>query len=145
MNDFDDIYKEIRREFARQMKLWKKIISRVNKKFGFDFEYEEPAVDLVDKGDKYLIEIDLPGVDKKDIDITLVDHHLKIVALRKIEKEERGENYIVSERAFSGYKRIIPLPEDADENSIKAKYENGVLRIEIRKKPGYEGKKINLE
>jgi len=145
MNDFDDIYKEIRREFTRQMKLWKKITNRINKKFGFDFEYEEPLVDLVDKGDKYLIEIDMPGVDKKDIDITLVDNHLKIVALKKIEKEERGENYIISERAFSGYKKIIQLPEDADENSIKAKYENGVLRIEIRKKPGYEGKKINLE
>jgi len=145
MDDFNDIYEEIRREIARQMKLWRKFFSRARKRFGLNFEYEVPAVDLVDKGDKYIVEIDLPGVDKKDINVTLVDHHLKIVASRKIEKEERDENYILSERAFSGYRRIITLPEDADENSIKAKYENGVLRIEIGKKPGYEGKKINLE
>jgi len=145
MDDFNDIYEEIRREIARQMKLWRKFFSRARKRFGLNFEYEVPAVDLVDKGDKYIVEIDLPGVDKKDINVTLVDHHLKIVASRKIEKEERDENYILSERMFSGYKRIIPLPEDANENSIKAKYENGVLRIEIGKKPGYEGKKINLE
>jgi len=145
IDDFNDIYEEIRREIARQMKLWRKFLSRARKRFGLNFEYEVPAVDLVDKGDKYIVEIDLPGVDKKDINVTLVDHHLKIVASRKIEKEEKDENYILSERMFSGYKRIIPLPEDADENSIKAKYENGVLRIEIGKKPGYEGKKINLE
>jgi len=144
-DDFNDIYDEIRREFARQMRLWRKILNRARKGLRFNFEYEVPAVDVVDEGDKYLVEIDLPGVDKKDINVTLVDHHLKIVASRKIEKEEKDENYIMSERVFSGYRRIIPLPEDADENSIKAKYENGVLRIEIGKKPGHEGKKINLE
>jgi HSP20 family protein len=145
IDDFNDIYEEIRREFARQMKLWRKTLNRARKRLGFNFEYEVPAADVVDKGDKYLVEIDLPGVDKNDINVTLVDHHLKIMASRKVEKEEKDENYILSERVFSGYKRIIPLPEDADENSIKAKYENGVLRIEIGKKPGYEGKKINLE
>lgn len=117
--------------------------SIINNKINVD--YEEPLMDLIDKGDRYLIEMDLPGVDKKDIDISIVNNKLKVHAKRKNEKKEEKEGYIRSERIFSAYQRLITLPEDADENSIKARYEDGVLKIEINKKPGTPGKKVNIE
>jgi HSP20 family protein len=143
----EDIFDLFEREMKRQIKLMKKLMEgayrSINREFGF--EYEEPLMDLIDEGDKYVIELDLPGVDKKDIDVSVIDHSLRIIAKRKFESKEKGEGYIRAERIFSGYQRIISLPEDADTENIKAKYENGVLRIEIKKRPGSSGKKINIE
>ncbi|BFI73333.1 hypothetical protein YN1_3200 [Nanoarchaeota archaeon] len=145
--DGDDWFDLFEREWKRQMKLMKRLMKNAYKNLykSIGFEYEEPLMDLIDQGDKYVIELDLPGVDKKDIDISVIDHSIKIVAKRKIENKEKGEGYIRAERIFSGYQRIINLPEDADVDSIKAKYENGVLRIEVNKKPGSQGKKVNIE
>ncbi|MGB9674526.1 MAG: Hsp20/alpha crystallin family protein [Nanopusillaceae archaeon] len=146
--DIDDIMDYIRKEWKRQMRLMRKLQSKINKlvNLGFiPFDYEEPLADIVDEGDKYVIELDLPGVDKKDINIIAKDRFLKVSAKRKLESKEKGENYIRMERLFTGYQRIFELPEDADVNNIKAKYENGVLRIEIKKKPGLEGKRIDVE
>ncbi|BBL45906.1 heat shock protein [Nanobdella aerobiophila] len=140
----DDIFD---REWKRQLRLMRRFMkgmgSIINNKINVD--YEEPLMDLIDKGDRYLIEMDLPGVDKKDIDISIVNNKLKVHAKRKNEKKEEKEGYIRSERIFSAYQRLITLPEDADENSIKARYEDGVLKIEINKKPGTPGKKVNIE
>ncbi|MGC9132857.1 MAG: Hsp20/alpha crystallin family protein [Nanopusillaceae archaeon] len=143
----EDAFDLFEREMRRQIRLMKRLMEGAYKNIneGFGFEYEEPLMDLIDEGDKYAIELDLPGVDKKDIDISVVDHSLKITAKRKVENKEKGEDYIRAERISSGYQRIISLPEDVDMDNIKAKYENGVLRIEIGKKPGSTGKKINIE
>ena len=143
----EDIFDLFEKEWRRQMKLIKKLMEGAYKNINeyTGFEYEEPLMDLIDEGDKYVIELDLPGVDKKDIDISVIDHSLRIIAKRKIESKEKAEGYIKAERIFSGYQRIITLPEDADTDNIKAKYENGVLRIEIGKKPGSQGKKVNIE
>jgi len=108
------------------------------------FRWGFSGYELVDEGDKYVIEMELPGVDKKDIEVNVRDHLLEIVIKKKEKMEKEEEGYYISKRYYSGFREVITLPADADENKIKAKYNNGILRIEIDKKIS-KGKKIDLE
>ncbi len=104
-----------------------------------------PAVNekVDDKG--YYLEIDLPGVKKEDIDISVNDGVLVISGERKLEKKEEKENYTRIESFFGRFERAFKLPADADLDNIEAKYENGVLKIFIPKKQKESGKKIEIK
>ncbi|ACM93215.1 heat shock protein Hsp20 [Nautilia profundicola AmH] len=104
-----------------------------------------PAVNekVDEKG--YYLEIDLPGVKKEDIEISVNDGILTISGERKLQRKEEKENYTRIESFFGRFERSFKLPADADADNIEAKYENGVLVLYIprRKKP--EGKKIEIK
>ena len=104
-----------------------------------------PAVNekVDDKG--YYLEIDLPGVKKENIDISINDGILTISGERKFEKKEEKENYTRIESFFGRFERSFKLPPDADVDNIEAKYEDGVLKIFIPKKQKSEGKKIEIK
>jgi len=104
-----------------------------------------PAVNekVDDKG--YYLEIDLPGVKKEDIDISVNDGILVISGERKLEKKEEKESYTRIESFFGRFERAFKLPADADLDNIEAKYENGVLKIFIPKKQKELGKKIEIK
>ncbi len=96
--------------------------------------------DLEENDKNYLLTVDAPGVDKKDISISFDDGYLTVSFTSKTEKNEK-KKYIVRERGFSEVSRSFYL-EDADENTIKAKLEDGVLTVDIAKMPKVETKKI---
>ena len=104
-----------------------------------------PAVNekVDDKG--YYLEIDLPGVKKENIDISVNDGVLTISGERKLEKKEEKENYVKIESFFGRFERSFKLPPDADLDNIEAKYEDGVLKIFIPKKQKPAGKKIEIK
>jgi len=104
-----------------------------------------PAVNekIDEKG--YHLEIDLPGVKKENIDISVNDGILTISGERKLEKTEEKENYTKIESFFGRFERSFKLPADADLENIEAKYENGVLKIFIPRKQKPEGKKIEIK
>ena len=104
-----------------------------------------PAVNekVDDKG--YYLEIDLPGVKKENIDISVNDGVLTISGERKLEKKEEKENYVRIESFFGRFERSFKLPPDADLDNIEAKYEDGVLKIFIPKKKKPAGKKIEIK
>ena len=104
-----------------------------------------PAVNekVDDKG--YYLEIDLPGVKKENIDISVNDGILTISGERKLEKKEEKENYVRIESFFGRFERSFKLPADADLDNIEAKYEDGVLKIFIPKKQKPTGKKIEIK
>ena len=104
-----------------------------------------PAVNekVDEKG--YYLEVDLPGVKKEDIDISVNDGILTISGERKFEKKEEKENYTRIESFFGRFERSFKLPPDADLDNIEAKYEDGVLKIFIPKKQKPEGKKIEIK
>ncbi len=104
-----------------------------------------PAVNekVDEKG--YHLEIDLPGVKKENIDISVNDGILTISGERKFEKKEEKENYTRIESFFGRFERSFKLPSDADLDNIEAKYEDGVLKIFIPKKQKAEGKKIEIK
>ncbi|HTY47128.1 MAG TPA: Hsp20/alpha crystallin family protein [Methanomassiliicoccales archaeon] len=104
-----------------------------------------PAVDVKDEGDKYVLEADLPGIDKTDVSVTVDRGVLEISAKREEREEEQKEGYIRHERGFVSYSRRLVLPEDADQDSVDAKLEEGVLKVQIMKKAGEADKKKKVE
>jgi len=93
----------------------------------------------------YYLEIDLPGVKKEDIEISVNDSILTVAGERKLEKKEEKENYTRIESFFGRFERSFKLPPDADAENIEAKYENGVLKLFIPRKTKPEGKKIEIK
>ena len=81
----------------------------------------------------YTIEVDLPGVSKEDINVSIEGDYLTVTAERKMQKEVKEEDYYLMESAFGKYTRSFYLPEDIDRDSIDAHYENGRLTITFEK------------
>ena len=92
-----------------------------------------PAVDVRETDKSYLLEADLPGFDENDIEIHLDNNTLTIESKKTEEKKEEKTNYMVQERRLSSFSRSFSLPENADRESISAKFKNGVLSVEIGK------------
>ncbi len=107
---------------------------------------DEFKTDIKDEGDHYELEADLPGFDKKDIKLDINDNILTISAQRHSEHEEKNKKgkYVCCERSYGYYSRDFDLSNvKADE--IKAKYNNGVLRLIMPKKNETIGKTTHLE
>ncbi len=106
-----------------------------------------PAVDIVEEKDKYVVKADLPGLKQDDIKIELTDNVLSISGERKNERseEDKSKKYYYYERIYGSFERKFILPNDADVEKIKAKYENGVLMIDIQKKESKKPKEIKVE
>ena len=89
-------------------------------------------VDVEDNGNEYLIEAEVPGIDKKDINVELNDGKLMITITRDENSESKKKNFIHRERRYSSMNRSIYL-EDAKPDGIKAKLENGLLKVVVPK------------
>lgn len=94
-----------------------------------------PSLDVHDDGKQLTIEADLPGIDEKDVSRTLNAGVLAINGERKSQREEKKADYHLSERSYGAFERSLRLPETVDENSLKATFEKGVLKIVAQKKP----------
>ncbi|MBA3904856.1 MAG: molecular chaperone Hsp20 [Rhodocyclaceae bacterium] len=106
-----------------------------------------PAVDVVEKDNAYEIRADLPGIDEKDLEVQLVNGNLTIKGEKKQEKEEKKENYYLSERQFGFFQRSFAVPEGVDTAKIEADFKKGVLTITLPKKPEAQkpAKKIDVK
>ncbi|MBQ8349250.1 MAG: Hsp20/alpha crystallin family protein [Ruminococcus sp.] len=91
--------------------------------------------DIKDEGDKYLLECEMPGLDKDDIKIDISGNTLNLCAERKAENDEKNSSgeYIRRERNYSSYCRSFDI-SNIDENSIGAEYTNGILKLSLPKK-----------
>jgi HSP20 family protein len=103
-----------------------------------------PAVDIREEKDHYIIEADLPGVDKENIEIFMDNGCLSIKGERKEENKSEGSNYSRVERIYGRFHRQFSLPDTADNENINAAYENGVLKISIPKKEAAKPKRISI-
>ncbi|MAO63966.1 MAG: heat-shock protein Hsp20 [Balneola sp.] len=92
-----------------------------------------PSVDISETDNSFEIEVALPGMKKDDINIDLDNGRLTISGERTFENEESNKNYHRLESGFGSFSRSFQLPDSIDEESINAKYENGVLDITISK------------
>ena len=93
-----------------------------------------PAINTREEDNAYIIEVDLPGVDKKDIDIDIQDNTLVISGERKLKEEQKDDEYYKIESVYGKFERRFTLPEDADVAKIDAKSVDGVLEVKIPKK-----------
>ena len=91
-------------------------------------------LDVKETPKEYLVHVDLPGVAKENVNITVTNHVLEVSSERKFEKSSENESILRSERYFGKFSRYIQLPADVSEDQITAKFENGVLELEVPRK-----------
>jgi len=103
-----------------------------------------PAVDLYEKDDHFVIKAELPGVDKKDIAIDLKDRVLTLSGERSYENEVKEENYYRRERSYGKFQRAFTLPADVDSDNINAEFKDGLLQIEVPKPEQQKPKQVTI-
>ncbi len=94
----------------------------------------EPLLDIVDGGDSLRLVAELPGVDRKDIEVNVTDDSVTLNAEKKTEETREDEGYFHQERRYSSFQRSIRLPAEVVAEDTKAEYKNGVLQLELKKK-----------
>ena len=92
-----------------------------------------PAVNIIEKDDKFLIELAAPGLRKEDFKINIENGILQIDSESQSEVDEEKDNYTRKEFNYSSFSRSFTLPENASEENISANYENGVLKLKLQK------------
>jgi HSP20 family protein len=93
-----------------------------------------PRMDISENEKEIIIQAEVPGVDKKDINISIKDFVLTIEGEKKKKEVERKSNFFRSERFYGSFTRSFELPDNVDVDNVNAKYENGILIIELNKK-----------
>ena len=102
-------------------------------------------MDLKESDGKYLVNAEIPGVNKDDIHVSIEGNRVSISAESKEEKETReGERVIRSERSYGMAQRSFSLTDEVDQSKVEAKYNNGVLELTLPKKPGALRKEISI-
>jgi HSP20 family protein len=104
-----------------------------------------PAVDMVDRKDEIVLRADLPGLEEKDIEVTVQDSNVTIRGERKEETEEKKDDYYWCERSYGAFVRTLPLPTGIDADKVKATFKNGVLEVHLPKAKEAKGKKIEVK
>ena len=103
-----------------------------------------PAVDLYEKDDHFVIKAELPGVDKNDIKVDLKDRVLTLSGERTYDNEVKEENYYRKERSYGKFQRAFTLPVDVDSDKITAEFKDGVLRVEVPKPEDKKAKQVAI-
>lgn len=104
-----------------------------------------PSVECYAKDGKLVFRAELPGVDAKDLDVSITDRELVIKGERKHEKDTKEENYVYREISYGSFERHFALPEGAKTDELKAKFTNGVLEITIPAPTVVKARKIEIE
>jgi len=104
-----------------------------------------PAVDIREREDVYLVEVELPGLTKDDVKITMENNILTIHGEKKQEKEEKRGNYHRAERVYGAFQRSFALPSSVKNDKIEAQYKNGILTITLPKVEEAKPKAIEVK
>jgi HSP20 family protein len=106
-----------------------------------------PAVDIVEKDKAYEITAELPGLDESNIDVKLADGTLTIKGEKRDDREERKQDYYLSERRYGSFQRSFGVPDGVDADKIEASFKNGVLTVTLPKTadPQRSEKKIAIK
>jgi HSP20 family protein len=103
-----------------------------------------PAVDVYEDEHNVTLKIEVPGIDEKDIDVRIENNTLTVHGDRKIEKEEKEENYRRVERQYGSFTRTFNLPPTVDAEKVQADYDKGVLKVTLPKKAEAKPKQIKV-
>jgi len=114
-------------------------------RFSSVFEGKTPSVDMIDQKDSVLIKAELPGVDKKDLDVSVTDRTVTIKGKTSSEKKEEKGNYYRREISSGSYERVLTIPADVDSSKAKAKFRDGLLELTLPKTGKTKGTKVNVE
>jgi len=105
-----------------------------------------PAVDIQETENSYVMEMELPGFDEKNIEVNVDGSNLTIATKieEKQEKKEENKNYILRERRRTTFNRSFQLPENADPSEVSAAFKNGILSLDIKKRAETQKRAIQI-
>lgn len=104
-----------------------------------------PGIDISETETQYVVDVELPGIEKKDIDLNIENNRLTISGERKFEKTEDGKQYHRVETSYGTFSRSLQLPENVNPDSIKASYKDGILNVSIDKSEEKLKKQIEIK
>ena len=136
------------REFAtledRMNRLFRASFHNVGRDESLTTSNFAPAVDVYEDEHKVTLKIEVPGIEEKDIDVRVENNLLTVTGERKIDKEEKQENYRRVERQYGSFTRTFTLPQTVDTEKVSANYDKGVLKIVLPKKAEAKPKQIKV-
>jgi HSP20 family protein len=103
-----------------------------------------PAVDIYEDDKKVMLKLEVPGIEEKDLDVSVENNTLTVKGERKFEKEEKEDNFHRIERRYGSFYRAFTLPSTVDTENVQASYNAGVLKLELKKKPEAQPKQIKV-
>jgi HSP20 family protein len=132
---FDNIFDSFRREMERMMV----------RPWSFPMDWELPSMfdardmrmapfELVDRGDGFELQLEVPGIEKENVNVKATKYSVEIMGKHSEKGEEKGIKYVYSERLYRSFYRNVPLPEEIIPSKVSAKVENGILRLSLPKK-----------
>jgi len=104
-----------------------------------------PSIDISETDKQFIVDVEVPGINKKDIELNLENNMLTISGERSFNKEEEGKQYHRVESHYGTFNRSFRLPENVDSDSIKATYNNGILNITVDKSEEKLKKQIEIK
>ena len=132
-----DIFGTMRNEMDRMFERFEHGMPRLRSPFTHrnGHEWMVPELDVHENAKQLTIDIDLPGVDEKDVTVTLANGLLTIKGEKKSGHEEKNENFYLCERSCGAFERTLRLPDTIDDSKLEAKFDKGVLRVVAQKRP----------
>ncbi len=135
------------RDPVKSLEAFRREMDRLFDKFFEVIPFSEhefvPSVDISETESDIIVQAEIPGIDPKDLDISLSGRLLTIKGEKKSEHEEKKENYHRIERKYGSFSRTLELPADVDADKVEAVYKDGVLKITLPKTE--IGKKIEVK
>jgi len=104
-----------------------------------------PALDVAENEREVTVRVEIPGVDPKDLDITVAGGQLTLAGEKKESTEQSGKDFYHTETRYGSFRRSIPLPEAVDPQQVDAEYSNGVLLIRLKKSSSTPSKRIEVK
>jgi HSP20 family protein len=155
----DDIFEDFRNNIESILNPWSSSSYLWHSPSKLEIEEEEeeaeekdeeirrtPLYDMVDKGDRYELEVELPGIERDKIHVKATDDSIEISAeqLEEERVEERKKKYVYNERSYRSFYRTIPIPEQILSSEVTAKMNNGILRMDLPKKMPTKPKGVKI-
>ena len=141
---------------ARELQPWSPL--REMERFRRDFEdlFEQvftpwrarvslPSVESFIEGDRLVVRADLPGIDPKNIEVTVIGNVLTLKGSREQKREEKGRHFMHQELSYGSFERSLTLPEGVKTDAIKAAYKDGVLELTMPAPTGLSARRVPLE
>ena len=104
-----------------------------------------PAVDLSETEKEYTVRAEVPGIDPKQIEVSISDNVLTIAGEKKEKTEKKEKNYHFSESYYGSFRRTVPLPAAVDSDKVTAEYADGVLTVKVLKVEEARPKKVEIK
>jgi HSP20 family protein len=111
---------------------------------GFDAAAFTPSMEVTETDKAIEVSTELPGIEEKDVDISLANDVLTIRGEKRAEKEEKNKSYRLVERSYGSFERSLALPPGVDTGAIKASMDKGVLKITLPKPAAAQAQKIKI-